>query len=89
MANLSVSTNPASADLTEQYRAKEAQKQEVQQANEKEIENLKKAYELQKAELVDRFETAVQSDQTKHYENLKNMKRQSQRSEDDLAHKKD
>ena len=75
------SSSPSRADLTDQYRAQQAEKDQVKEQNEAEIENLKKAYAAQKEDLKDRYETSLQTDRQHTYENLRNTKMQLNREE--------
>lgn len=80
MASIS-SQPPSRTDLNEQYRAQQAEKEEVRDQNETEIENLKKAYNAQKQDLKDRFEASAIAEKNATYENLRNMKSQLNRDE--------
>jgi HSP20 family molecular chaperone IbpA len=66
-------------ELEAQYRAQQERKEEIRDQNESEIENLKRNYNAQKADLEDRFERSVQGERLQHYENLRNQKSQIQR----------
>jgi HSP20 family molecular chaperone IbpA len=74
----------ARADLAEQYRAQQTEKDKIQDQNEKEIARLKENYELEKTSLGDRFEASVQSEKLNHYANLRNLKRDIQKEEQRL-----
>ncbi len=82
------STENYASDLAEQYRLNQAEKEELQASHEREIENLKKSYATEKAALTDRFESSLQGDTLKHYDNLRTTKQQMKRAEDDLEKKR-
>jgi HSP20 family molecular chaperone IbpA len=48
----------------------------VQSAHEAEINNLKKSYAAEKANLEDRFESSIQAEKGEHYDHLRNLKQQ-------------
>ena len=74
----------ARADLAEQYRAQQAEKDKLTEQSEKEINRLKTNYDAEKNAQGDRFEASLQSDKLNHYENLRNLKREIQKEEQRL-----
>ncbi len=74
------------AEIADQYKASQAEKEEIKKTNETEIENLKKAYTAQKAGMEDRFEQSLQADRLSHYDHLRNTKNQMTREESQLQH---
>lgn len=70
-----ISPNPRK-ELADQYKTLKSQKDELQANHETEVDNLKKSYSAEKANLEDRFEQSVQSERSSHYDQLRNTKRQ-------------
>ena len=83
MSHLKVQ-NSQHTDIAETLHAHRKQKDSIREQNETEIENLKRAYAAQKADLEDRFETSTQAERLQHYENLKNLKNQINREAKNL-----
>lgn len=71
--------NSGSQEIADTLRAQRQQKESIQEQSETEIENLKRSYAAQKADLEDRFEASSQAERLQHYENLKNLKSQINR----------
>ena len=69
------------AEIADQYRAQQAEKEDIQAQNEAEINNLKRSYEAEKQDLKDRFEASLQADKANTYEHLRNAKAQLNREE--------
>src|SRR5687768_6951820 len=66
-------------DLAEQYTAHKATRDEIEKQHEREMENLKKSYSIERAASEDRFETSTQAEKLSHYDHLKNQKTQVNR----------
>ena len=77
------SINPqySRAELAEQYRAQQAEKEELEASHDAEINNLKKAYSTEKADLEDRFESSIQTEKGAQYDHLRNLKQQLNRED--------
>jgi hypothetical protein len=68
-------------ELADQYKAEQAQKDEIASTHAAEIDNLKKSYAAEKNNLEDRFESSVQAEKAAHYDHLRNVKTQMSREE--------
>ena len=71
-------------DLPETLLAQKKQKEELRTRHEQEMENLKRSYAAEKADLEDRFEASAQSERLNHYDHLRNLKGQINREERSL-----
>jgi HSP20 family molecular chaperone IbpA len=81
------SINPqyaARTELADQYKAQQAEKDELQAAHEAEINRLKKSYASEKANLEDHFESGAQAEKSQGYDRLRNLKSQINREERNL-----
>ncbi len=73
-----------SQELADSVRSRKQQKEELQESHDREIENLKRSHAAEKAALEDRFEAGSQAERLAHYENLRRLKNQITREEQDL-----
>ena len=72
---------PNRNELAEQYRTQKADRDELEQESEKELNRLKTAYNTQKADLEDRFEKSIQNDKINHYDRLRDQKKNLEKEE--------
>ena len=77
----SISPQQNRNELSEQYLAQKSEREQLQKEHEAAMENLKKSYNLEKADLEDRFESSAQADKLAHYDHLRNTKTQMNREE--------
>lgn len=80
----SISSTSNKNELAEQYAAQQAEKEKLRDDHEVEMERLKQSYNSEKQDLQDRFETTLQHDKLRTYENLRNSKRQFSSAERQL-----
>ena len=82
MSSSSISNqNSNRAELASQYKIQQNQKEELAASHESEMNNLKKSYSSEKADLEDRFESSIQSEKASHYDHLRNLKQQHTRED--------
>lgn len=85
----SISSSPPNrSDLSEQYKAQQAEKKELESSHNAEMENLKHSYQAEKADTEDRFETSIQAEKGAHYDHLRNLKSQLTREQRGLEHER-
>lgn len=86
----SISSNPSSgrAELSEQYKTQQSEKQELEATHEAEMNNLKNSYAVEKAGSEDRFESSIQAEKGAHYDHLRNLKSQLGRETRQLEHER-
>ena len=72
---------PNRSDLSDQLRAQKTEKEEAQEAHEREMKHLREGYEQEKVAMEDRFESSIQAEKINHYDNLRNLKRQIDQEE--------
>jgi HSP20 family molecular chaperone IbpA len=76
-------------ELADQYKAQQAEKEELENNHSAEVDNLKKSYTAEKANLEDHFESSLQSEKSAHYDHLRNLKQQMNREERNLQSTRD
>ena len=86
----SIPSNPSSnrAELSEQYKTQQAERQELEANHSAEMNNLKNSYAVEKADSEDRFETSIQAETGAHYDHLRNLKSQLNRESRELEHER-